>query len=87
MLRICKRIFSRVVKKSITDDADRVGSCALRNQFPWPKLTLYDAKRLIGMRFDHPEIQRNLKSWPFDVVADVDGNAVFSIPHPTTNAV
>ena len=75
-----------VVKMQTNDDPPRVGSCALRHQFPWPKLTLYDAKRLLGMKFDDPEIQSILNSWPFDVVADFEGNAVFSIPHPKTNA-
>ena len=59
----------------------------MRSQFPWPKLTLYDAKLLIGMKFSDEKVQKNLASWPFDVVADVDGNAVFSIPLPKTDVV
>ena len=55
--------------------------------FPWPKLTLFDAKRLLGMLFTDQEIQDNLTSWPFDVVADVDGKPVFSIPLPNTDVV
>ena len=39
------------------------------------------------MLFMDQEIQDNLTSWPFDVVADVDGKPVFSIPLPNTDMV
>lgn len=35
-----------------------------------PKNTVFDAKRLIGRKFDDTKIQDDMKHWPFKVISD-----------------
>lgn len=50
-------------------DSERLIGDAAKNQVAMnPKNTVFDAKRLIGRRYDDPKIQEDLKHWPFNVV-------------------
>ena len=76
-----------VAKIQTNGDPALVGNAALRAQFPWTKMTLFDSKRMIGMKVTDAEIIENQKSWPFDVVGDEDGNPLYSVPLPKTDEV
>ncbi|KAF8396229.1 hypothetical protein HHK36_017843 [Tetracentron sinense] len=51
-------------------DTQRLIGDAAKNQFSInPSNTVFDAKRLIGRRFSDPSVQRDMKLWPFKVIA------------------
>ncbi|KAJ8981909.1 hypothetical protein NQ317_007301 [Molorchus minor] len=52
-------------------DTERLIGDAAKNQVAMnPNNTVFDAKRLIGRKFDDPKIQQDLKHWLFKVVND-----------------
>ncbi|XP_059482334.1 heat shock protein 68-like [Neocloeon triangulifer] len=52
-------------------DTERLVGDAAKNQVAMnPKNSVFDAKRLIGRRFDDPKIQEDMKHWSFTVVND-----------------
>jgi len=52
-----------------------VGEPAKRQAVQNPQDTLYATKRLIGRRFDDPEVQRDIKTVPFKIVRGPNGDA------------
>ena len=48
-----------------------VGSSAKNNMAEYPESTIFDSKRLIGLKFKNPAVQNDIKNWPFKVIEDV----------------
>jgi heat shock protein 1/8 len=60
-------------------DTERLIGDAAKNQVAMnPHNTVFDAKRLIGRRFNDPEVQSDMKHWPFKVI-DNDGKPVIQV--------
>ena len=54
---------------SFTKTERLIGETA-KNNIKNYKNTVYDAKRMIGRKYNDPEIQRDMKIWPFEVLPD-----------------
>ena len=54
---------------SFSDTERLVGTAALNQAARNAENTIFDAKRLIGRKFDDPIVQGDMKLWPFTVVA------------------
>ncbi|GBE87109.1 78 kDa glucose-regulated protein [Sparassis crispa] len=61
---------------SFTDDERLVGDSAKNAYHANPENTVFDAKRLIGRKFDDPEVKRDQKHWPFKVTNRGDKPAI-----------
>ena len=59
---------------SFTNNERLVGQAAKNQITRNYKNTIYDAKRLIGRRFDEQEVQKDIKLWPFKVEKDPKKN-------------
>ncbi|KAM4723127.1 heat shock 70 kDa protein-like [Rhinophrynus dorsalis] len=52
-------------------DTERMIGDAAKNQVALnPQNTVFDAKRLIGRKYDEPVVQSDMKHWPFKVISD-----------------
>jgi len=52
-------------------DTERLIGDAAKNQVAMnPTNTVFDAKRLIGRKFDEPSVTSDMKHWPFKVISD-----------------
>ncbi|KAH0484215.1 MAG: hypothetical protein KVP17_003963, partial [Porospora cf. gigantea B] len=63
-----------------TDTERLIGDGAKNQVARNPENTVFDAKRLIGRKFNETEVQSDMKHWPFKVTAGSDGK-----PHITVH--
>ena len=54
---------------AFTDTERLIGDAAKGQSATNPKNTIFDAKRLIGRKFDEPSVKTNMVHWPFTVSA------------------
>ena len=64
---------------AFTDSERLVGDAAKTQAALNPSNTVYDAKRLIGRRFDDEHVQADRKLWPFKVVAVDEGKPAVEV--------
>lgn len=60
---------------AFTDNERLVGAAAKRQAVTNPENTLFAIKRLIGRRYDSPEVEKDKKLVPFKIVAGDNGDA------------
>jgi len=56
-----------------------IGDAAKNQVAKNPFNTVYDAKRLIGRKFDDPMIQQDMKHWSFKVVKGTDNKPMIEV--------
>ena len=59
---------------SFTDKERLLGSAAKNKMTCNPLNTIFDAKRLIGRKFQEREVQEDMKYWPFKVIKDASSD-------------
>ncbi|CAI0374908.1 unnamed protein product [Linum tenue] len=81
------RITPSVVAFTTSPDSERLIGEGAKNQAALnPRRTIFDAKRLIGKKFDDPEVQSDLKYLPYPVVKNRDGKPCVEIEGNRTNS-
>ncbi|KAK4424368.1 Luminal-binding protein 5 [Sesamum alatum] len=63
---------------AFTDSERLIGEAAKNQAALNPERTIFDVKRLIGRKFDDPEVQRDMKMLPYKVV-DKDGKPYIQV--------
>ncbi|WFD34944.1 Heat shock protein ssb1 [Malassezia cuniculi] len=62
-------------------ESERLIGDAAKNQAAMnPRQTIFDAKRLIGRRFDDPDVKKDMAHWPFTVV-DKEGSPFIEVEY------
>ncbi|KAI5165285.1 heat shock 70kDa protein 1/8 [Nematocida sp. ERTm5] len=70
---------------AFTDNEVLVGEAAANNARNDPANTVYDAKRLIGLKFNDPNVQKDITHWPFKVTTKGEENKpVIQVTHKGT---
>jgi L1 cell adhesion molecule like protein len=64
---------------SFSDLQEDVGGPAKERAFVNPRNTIFAAKRLIGLRYDDPNVQKDMTLWPFRVIGDKENRAKIQV--------
>ncbi|KAH7667831.1 Heat shock protein 70 family protein [Dioscorea alata] len=64
---------------AFTDTNRLVGDAAKNQVVGNPENTIFDAKRLIGRRYNDPSVQANMKLWPFKVMEGTGENPMIAV--------
>ncbi|EDO16215.1 hypothetical protein Kpol_1054p33 [Vanderwaltozyma polyspora DSM 70294] len=65
---------------AFTPEERLIGDAAKNQAALNPKNTVFDAKRLIGRRFDEEAVQEDMKTWPFKVI-DAQGAPMIEVEY------
>ena len=66
---------------AFTENERLIGNAAKNQAASNPKNTVYDAKRLLGKKFDDASLQKDLKHFAFDVVKSSDNRPQIKVQH------
>lgn len=65
---------------AFTESERLIGDAAKNQAAMNPRNTVFDAKRLIGRRFDDPDVKKDTQHWPFKVI-DKDGSPYIEVEY------
>jgi len=66
---------------AFTDSERLIGDGAKNQAGRNPENTVFDAKRLIGRKFDDPDVQDDMKHWPFKVISGPGGKCKIEVDY------
>ena len=66
---------------AFTENERLIGDAAKNQSAQNPNNTVFDAKRLIGRKFSDPVVQKDIKHFPFKVVADSNDNPLIEVEY------
>ena len=66
---------------AFTDTERLVGDAAKNQTALNPHNTVFDAKRLIGRKFDEPAVQHDMSHWPFKVIAGAGDKPMIQVEY------
>ncbi|GAC96030.1 hypothetical protein PHSY_003609 [Pseudozyma hubeiensis SY62] len=65
---------------AFTESERLIGDAAKNQAAMNPRQTVFDAKRLIGRRYDDPDVKKDMQHWPFTVI-DKDGSPFIEVTY------
>lgn len=65
---------------AFTKDERLIGDAAKNQAAMNPRMTVFDAKRLIGRRFDDADVKKDMVHWPFTVI-EKEGNPFIQVEY------